>query len=1070
MLRRFFIAGFSILLAAILLVAAAGVFLLRTPAGQRFVLDQVLPRIAKETGVTIEIGSVGGAWPAEMRLGDVKLKDAGGTWFEAKSIAVRWEPALAWSGIYSIDSADIESGHLLREPNLPDTGPRPPGPRHYPPITLKTLKAIGFKIDEPVIDQALAFDLGGGLKLSRDGTVDSQLDVRLSSADLVDGTLAKIVGPIIQVTTRVSGTVGRHYDFGATRVVNADGAVVVAGSASYDIPTRNIAADLKAALAPKVVQEVDADVTTKSPVSVAVQTQGRWKTLQLTLRAQLGPSLYAGKDVPGANVDAKLSLANRHVTGPVRITFADAAKGQRASEVAANFSWDRKTAIDLTNIAADYRGTRATGDVAYDTKSGGGHASVAFDTQNLAALPLPVEARGALSGKANLDLAKGGAVDIALQSPALVIEGFALSSLTATAKGTFDSGRFQVDAKSASREAFGRADAVSVAGAFGDSKDGTQIKFDKLTTQIGHDSLRLAAPTTLTIGKDGVSVASTDLRWSDKGRIVASGSMGKEIVASLTIDGLELPQAPLIAAGQATIDTRKAETGRVSLKLTPIKGQGPELRSDIEGRWSGGRVALTGAIEGFGQDAAFSRIQPVEFSFPLVFDRAGKGSKFKTTGQIEGWVKYKGPIDRFLLLAPLAEQTLKGAADLDITASGTLLDPRFLGRASLQNGTYENVAQGILLDKLNAQGQVQHSGDLYVLSMDVSASDGQGAASPIKAHGVVQLGTKPRVEASLSLDHARIIHTQELTLVASGDLKLSGTIPSLAASGSVNVQSFEFQIPNALPPDIIDIKVVQVDAAGNPIVQETEKARSPPIEVALNVAIGGRQQIFIRGRGLDSEWSANMHVTGTESDPRLDGDLTLRRGSFDFAGRKFDLSQGTIHFSPSRSTDPDLSLQATSQTTSGTTAIINVSGRASRPDIKVTSDPAGLPADDVMALVLFGHPADQLTALQAIQVANAVATLSGSNPLSRGGPGILDRARTSLGLDLLDVSAGGQQGTGVTVGKYLRRGVFVSASPGIGTKASAVSATVDVSHSINVQTSVGEDSQESVGINWKYDY
>ncbi len=427
------------------------------------------------------------------------------------------------------------------------------------------------------------------------------------------------------------------------------------------------------------------------------------------------------------------------------------------------------------------------------------------------------------------------------------------------------------------------------------------------------------------------------------------------------------------------------------------------------------RVSFTGAIEGFGQDAAFSRIQPVMFSLPLALNRTNKGISFKTQGAIEGRVNYKGPIDRFLLLAPLAEQTLKGSADLDIAASGTLQQPRFVGRASLLNGTYENVAQGIFLDKLNAQGQVQHSGDLFVLSVDVAASDGQGAASPIKAHGVVQLGTKPRVDATLSLDRARIIHTQEMTLVASGDLKLDGTLPALSAAGAVNIQSFEFQIPDALPPDIIDIKVVAVDAHGNPIApeeKEEKKVRAPPIEVALNVAIAGRQQIYIRGRGLDSEWSASMHVSGTESDPKLEGDLNLRRGSFDFAGRRFDLSQGQIHFVPSRSTDPDLSLQATNQTTSattGTTAIINISGRASKPDIKLTSDPAGLPADDVMALMLFGHPADQLSALQAVQLANAVATLSGQNPLSKG-PGILDRARTSLGLDLLDFSAGGQEG------------------------------------------------------------
>ncbi len=114
--------------------------------------------------------------------------------------------------------------------------------------------------------------------------------------------------------------------------------------------------------------------------------------------------------------------------------------------------------IELTKLSANYRGTRATGDVSYDTKKGGGHAALAFDTQNLAVLPLPVDARGALSGKANIDLGAGGAVDVALQSPAVAIEGFALAGLSATAKGTFDNAKFQVDAKSVNRDGIGRAD------------------------------------------------------------------------------------------------------------------------------------------------------------------------------------------------------------------------------------------------------------------------------------------------------------------------------------------------------------------------------------------------------------------------------------------------------------------------------------------------------------------------------------------------------------------------------------------------------------------------------------
>lgn len=1054
--------------AIILVLAAAAFIMLRTAPGQRYVLKEILPRLAAETGVTIEIGGVGGAWPAQMRLSKVRLSDADGVWFEAERISVVWRPALALSGRYVIDTANIAGGHMLREPNIPGSGRKHEGAKHYPFLHIGGIDAPDLVIDEPVLDQALAFDLKGSVELQSDGSVIAPLDIRLATADLVSGKLAKILGEKVHLITRITGTAGKAYALGAFSAESADGKVRLGGSGSYDVATRAIGADLKGPVAPGVAAEISPKLSAKGPAQIAVSGRGPWKSLQIALAADLSALDYDGSAISPSRLDAKLVLQRHQLDGPVRIVFADGARGAAGSVVAGNFNWDRKAAIKVSALASDYRGARINGDVAFDMHADTIHAALSFDIANLGVLPLPLKASGPLQGKAIIDDGATTDIDIAAKSAQLVIEGTSFVDFSAMAKGALENARVEITARSVKREALGSATAFSVSGGFARENGATRIAFDQLALTFGKAAVSLAAPTTLSIGADTIALAATEIRWGEKGRIRASGSLGKEIVANFAIEGVELPEAPLVAGGDASIDSRKEEMGRLSVKLTPLKGAGLELHSDIEGRWSGGRLALTGAIEGYGADAAFTRVQPVTLSIPLKLDRRGGKLAFNTEGPIEGRVRYKGPIDRFLLLAPLAEQTLKGAADLDIAASGTLKDPHFAGRASLQNGTYENAADGIFFDRLNAQGQVEHTGDVYVLSLDVSASDGRGGASvPIKAKGVMQLGVKPRIDASLHLDHARLIHTQQLTFEASGDVKLDGTLPALAASGAITVHNVEFQIPNALPPDIVRVMIVPVDANGQPIAPEVKPQHETPVTVALNVVIAAKQQVYIRGRGLDSEWSTVMKVTGTVEDPRLDGDLTLRRGSFDLSGRRFDLSQGSIHFIPSRTSDPDLAIQARSGTASGATAIINVTGKSSHPEIKLTSDPP-LPPDDVMSLVLFGRPAEQLSALQAVQVANAIATLTGESPFSKG-PGILDRARTSLGLDLLDVSMG-EEGAGVTVGKYVRRGVFVSGTPGIGGKPGSVAAAIDVSKSISVETSVGQDAQESVGVQWKHDY
>ena len=51
---------------------------------------------------------------------------------------------------------------------------------------------------------------------------------------------------------------------------------------------------------------------------------------------------------------------------------------------------------------------------------------------------------------------------------------------------------------------------------------------------------------------------------------------------------------------------------------------------------------------------------------------------------------------------------------------------------------------------------------------------------------------------------------------------------------------------------------------------------------------------FIRGRGLDSEWSGRFKVKGTADAPVIEGDLSPVRGDFSFAGKSFKLQKGKV--------------------------------------------------------------------------------------------------------------------------------------------------------------------------------
>lgn len=1053
------------------ILTAGALVLLRTPPGQDFVMSIALPRLAKEAGFGIEIAEARGAWPSQMELRGVRLTDEKGPWFEAERVSVVWRPELVLSNRYVFDAVAIQGGRLLREPETgDDTGARRPreGQRRYPVLKFGVISAKGFRIDEPLIGEALTIDLKGAIELAADGTVAAPLEIDASATELLSKGAAKLTGERIRLSARIRGAAGQRYAFEALKAESER--VALSGSLVYDVATRDISSRLAGALGASFAARIDPDAQAQGPIGVELTTEGPWKSLAIGLTARVPALKIDETEVPSSTLTAQLLLsrAPRQLAGPVSIRFEDAVAAGSKSRVDLEFAWDRKSAIRLDYLSAFYRGARISGAVGLDTAKETVDARLAFDIPELKNLPIPVNARGSLTGAAAITHDGATRIIAEVASNTVEIEGVSIQGLAASSKGTPGGFAAKLAAKSVSGKGIGAAEKLSVAADVVRADGKTRLAIGSLTASVQKRPVTLAAPAALTFGEGEISLSDTQLRWGD-GTLRAHARIGEEIVLGLEAASVPLPFAPYAVSGTIEIDTGRAEAGKVALTLAPAADDTYNLRAEIAGSWADDRLALQGAIAGYGHDAAFGRIEPVQLTLPLALVKHGGSFALSTNGAIGGRIAYAGKIDRFIPLFPLSEQAITGNADIDIAISGTLDSPQFAGRAAITDGNYEHSGVGIYLDRvaLSAQGTAFGGRELVIRG---TASDRRGGeGTPIEIDGLLGFRPKPKIAATLKLDHARVLHTAHVDADVSGALKLEGALPGAALTGYIDINGAEFLIPKSLPPDLVAVKVVDPSKAERAPEKAVALAREAPVDFPMDVRVSARQQVYVRGRGLDSEWAASLRAMGTIQDPHVDGTMTLRRGRFDFSGRPFTLSSGLVTFVPSRTADPDLALEARNQAASGTTAIITVSGRASKPLIRLTSDPP-LPQDDVMALVLFGRPAERLSALQAVQVANAIATLTGTSPLDGGGAGLLDRARASLGLDLLDVSVGGEGGSSLTVGKYLRRGVFVSASPGIGDKPGAVSAEIELSKSVSVETKIGQDAQESVGINWKHDY
>ena len=121
-----------------------------------------------------------------------------------------------------------------------------------------------------------------------------------------------------------------------------------------------------------------------------------------------------------------------------------------------------------------------------------------------------------------------------------------------------------------------------------------------------------------------------------------------------------------------------------------------------------------------------------------------------------------------------------------------------------------------------------------------------------------------------------------------------------------------------------------------------------------------------------------------------------------------------------------------------------------------------------MAMLLFGRATSSLSPFEMLQVAQAVAELTG---LSKGG-GLVGGLRKGLGLDRLSIDTSGKDpsSTAVSGGRYVAPGVYVGAKQGASSGSSRGVVEVEVLRNTKIEADVGADSNGRVGVKMEWDY
>lgn len=385
----------------------------------------------------------------------------------------------------------------------------------------------------------------------------------------------------------------------------------------------------------------------------------------------------------------------------------------------------------------------------------------------------------------------------------------------------------------------------------------------------------------------------------------------------------------------------------------------------------------------------------------------------------------------------------QGRATIDVGVTGPYAAPRARGTVNIADADLQDVARGARVHDIAAL--VQLDGDVLRIAR-FSGRAGRGTVSASGAVGMLEPDLP--VDLAIAARDARPLASDLVTADLDMDLRVRGAARTrLDAVGQVRVKHADINIPRQLPSSVA---VLELRRPGQ---KPPPAAESPPLAIGLDIAVDAPRAVFVRGRGLDAEMGGKLHVGGTAAAPQMSGGFELRRGTFDLAGTSLKFARGQVGFSGSglqRKMDPTLDFLA--ETAARTvTARLAVTGFASAPKIALSSTPE-LPQDEVLARLLFGVSAKELSPLQAVQIARALATLRGAGG---GKPGPLEMAQKRLGLDRLAVSGGGEgKGPSVEAGRYISERVYVGARESAG-GATQARVQVDLTRRLKLETRLG---------------
>lgn len=591
---------------------------------------------------------------------------------------------------------------------------------------------------------------------------------------------------------------------------------------------------------------------------------------------------------------------------------------------------------------------------------------------------------------------------------------------------------------------------------------------------VEREAVQLAAPAVLEPVPGGWRLLPTTLRFA-RGSAELSGSFGADTAINARLDGLSL--ALLNIVSPLELDGRA--TGTVNL-IVPASGSLPRGRARLQiARLTRSGLATASLPVDVGLSAA---IDGNSAALSAVFQRRGR-----VIGRLQGQLRpipgeASDPWAERLLAAPLTAQLrfngpagtlwpltgieafdIRGPLAISADLGGKLGEPTVRGIMRSEDLRFESTLLGTVIDDIRLDSRFSGSRLEFVGFDGKAGEDGRVSGS-----GYIDLSIVRGfpMDIRLRAENAQLLRRDDLRATGTGPLRITNSPDGGLIAGDLTINRARFRIGRPAVEEVPELVVTERNAA---LVRREAAPAVRPTVWRIDIDADADNKVEVDGMGLESEWQAKLKLTGRADMPIIGGSAELIRGSYEFAGRRFELTRGLLRFTGGASYPPDPVVDIAAEArVEGLTATLRITGTAQQPEIAFGSVPA-LPEDEVLSRVLFGSSITDLSAPEALQLAGAVASLRGGSGSSLD---VFNVLRKGIGVDRLRILPGNTttgRGASVAAGEYLGDRVYVEvASDAQGYTATQIE--VELTRSLSILSQVATQGGTSVNLRWSKDY